>query len=284
MTVVGVLILTPDALFLRLVEVGHWSIVFWRGLFAGFAFVALNALVRKESLVGTISGLRGPGLVCAVLFAASNCCFVLAITHTTVANTLVVLAAMPFIAAVLGLLFLRAHLPARTWISIFLAMAGIVIVFWGRLGSGSLFGDICALSTAFLMASVFLIINRHPHVNALAAIGLGSFIAAIIALAAGANPDQASARDFVYLVVNGGVIIPAAMGLITYGPKLISAPEVGLIMLLETVLGPLWIWLGINERPPPETFIGGCLVVTAVLANAWFGFRSKAPRAAKTAD
>ena len=82
-------------------------------------------------------------------------------------------------------------------------------------------------------------------------------------------------RDFFFLALNGGIVIPIALGLIAYGPKLISAPEVSLIMLLETVLGPFWVWLVLSERPLPQTLIGGGLVVTAILVNTWLGFRSR---------
>ncbi len=89
----------------------------------------------------------------------------------------------------------------------------------------------------------------------------------------GAEPGLPSRSDFAYLVLNGAFVLPIAMGLITYGPKLISAPEVSLILLLETVLGPLWVWLALGEEPPGQTFAGGGLVVAAILVNAWLGFR-----------
>ena len=91
----------------------------------------------------------------------------------------------------------------------------------------------------------------------------------------GADLTAPSTGDFVYLFVNGGIIIPIALGLIAYGPKLISAPEVSLIMLLETVLGPYWVWLVLRERLPLQTFVGGALVVTAILVNAWLGYKSE---------
>ena len=94
----------------------------------------------------------------------------------------------------------------------------------------------------------------------------------------GADPIAPNAQDFTYLALNGAIIMAMAMALITYGPKLISAPEVSLIMLLETVLGPLWVWWILSEQPPLQTFVGGGLVITAVLINAWVGFRSSGSR------
>jgi drug/metabolite transporter (DMT)-like permease len=169
----------------------------------------------------------------------------------------------------------RTNLPARTWVTIFLALAGILVVFWGRLGAGDIVGDAAALMSAIFMASTLVLINYNPTINSLASIGLGSFFAAIIAFVMGAHPLDVSTGDLVYLVINGGIIIPISLGLITYGPKLISAPEVSLIMLLETVLGPIWVWFVLHEQPPQEALIGGCLIITAVLVNAGFSFWSK---------
>ncbi len=293
MTAFGVLVLTPDALLLRLIETDHWTLVFWRSFFMACSLLTLNAILERRSLHkaiadlfrrglngglhggpfgGLFGGLNG-GWFCALLFAGSNICFVLSITHTAVANTLVILASMPFIAALLTVFLMRKSLPFRTWATIVLAMVGIVIVFWGRFGDGNSFGDAMAALCAMFMAGTLVSIAHNPRINSLAAIGLASLIAALFALFMGAEPGLPSQSDFAYLVLNGAVVLPIAMGLITNGPKLISAPEVSLILLLETVLGPLWVWLALGEEPPGQTFAGGGLVVAAILVNAWLGFR-----------
>jgi len=274
-TVIGVLILTPDALLVRLVEMDHWTLLFWRTLFAGFSFFTLNSFIENSSPIKAISGLFKNGLFTTLMFGGSNICFVISITHTVVANTLVILASMPFIAAVLTVGLMRKNLELRTWITIFLAMAGIAVVFWGRFGDGNTFGDIFAILCALFMAAALVTVSLNPKINTTAALGLGSFLTALFSLYMGADLTAPSPRDFVYLFLNGGIIIPIALGLIAYGPKLISAPEVSLIMLLETVLGPYWVWLVLSERLPLQTFVGGALVVTAILVNAWLGYKSE---------
>jgi drug/metabolite transporter (DMT)-like permease len=278
MTVVGVLILTPDALVVRLIETDHWTLLFWRSLAAGICLFAMNGLIEKTNPFTAIGHLFRNGLFCGLMFAGSNACFVLSVTHTAAANTLVILAAMPFIAAVLTVLVARKNLPFRTWTTIVFAMAGILTVFWGRFGSGHIFGDVLAFFCAAFMAVTLVNISVNPKINSLAAVGFGSFLAALFALIMGADPALPSPRNIVFLALNGIIIIPIAMALITYGPKLISAPEVSLIMLLETVLGPVWVWLVLSEQPLRQTFIGGALVVTAIVVNAWLGFRSNRPK------
>ncbi len=277
MTAVGVLVLTPDALVVRLVETDHWTLLFWRSLFAAACLFAINGLIAKKNPLAAIADLFRNGLFCALMFAGSNVCFVISIKHTAAANTLVILAAMPFMAAILTLIWMRKNLALRTWITIVAAMAGIAVVFWGRLGDGNIFGDVFALFCALFMAATLVAISINPRINSLVAVAVGSVLAALFALAMGADPVAPSSGDFAYLALNGVIIVPVAMGLITYGPKLISAPEVSLIMLLETVLGPLWVWLVLSEQPPQQTFIGGTLVVAAILVNSWLGFRSARP-------
>lgn len=279
MTVVGVLVLTPDALLLRLVGTDHWTLMFWRGVIASIVLLAFSWSFEKKSPIRILADLRENGLFCALLFGASNASFVLSITHTAVANTLVILASMPFIAAILSVILMRKNPPPRTWAAIVLAIAGIVVVFWGRLGAGNIFGDVLGLFCALFMAATLVSLNFNPKINALAAIGLGAIFSACFALFMGARPLDASAGDFFYLLLDGGIVVPLAFGLITYGTKLISAPEVGLIMLMETVLGPLWVWMVVNEAPPPATFIGGCIVIGAILINICLGLRAERARA-----
>ena len=277
MTVVGVIVLSPDALLLRLIDADHWTLMFWRSLFAAVSFFALNAVLERRSPMKTLRDLFKNGWSCALFFAGSNTCFIFSVTHTAAANTLVILAAMPFIAAILTVVLIRQNLPFRTWATILVAMLGIVVVFWGRFGDGNMLGDVAALLCALFMAAMLVTLNIKPNINSFAAIGLGSLFSALIALCMGASPDIATSGDFFYLVLNGGIVIPIAMGLITYGPKYISAPEVSLIMLLETILGPIWVWLVLKEQPPLQTFAGGSLVIVAILANAWLGFRAERP-------
>ena len=127
---------------------------------------------------------------------------------------------------------------------------------------------------ALFMASALVAISYNPRINSVSAIGLGSLLAAAFSYFMGAEPITPSVNDFLILGLNGGLILPVAMGLITFGPKLISAAEVSLIMLLETALGPLWVWYVLSEQPTMQTLIGGSLVLGAIIANAWMGFRS----------
>jgi drug/metabolite transporter (DMT)-like permease len=274
-TVFGVLILTPDALLVRLIDTDHWTLLFWRSLFAGISLFVLNLCIERSSPINAIEDLFKKGFFATLFFAGSNIFFVISITHTLVANTLVILASTPFMAAVLTVCIKRNNLAFRTWVTILFATSGILVVFWGRFGDGNIFGDICALLCDLGMAAALVIVNLNPKINTTAAIGLGSFLAAIFSLFMGAELASASTRDFLFLILNGGIVIPIALALIAYGPKLISAPEVSLIMLLETVLGPFWVWIMLSERMLLQTFIGGGLVVTAVMLNVLLGFRSE---------
>lgn len=274
-TFLGVLIITPDALLLRLVEADHWTTMFWRGLFSVISLLAMNMILEKKSPLKSITSLPKAGFFCGLFFAISNICFVISITHTNAANTLVILASMPFIAAVLSVLVFRKNLPVKTWLSIAVAMTGIAIVFWGRIGGGNTFGDVFAFGSALSLASTLVILSIQSRVNSVVAIAVGSAVSSLVGLGMGGIPEMISLSDLGFLLLNGGIVIPLAMGMITYGPKLISASEVSILMLLETILGPVWVWLVLNEQPHHQTFYGGVLVVAAVLYSAYLSFQKK---------
>lgn len=274
MTVLGVLILTPDVLLMRLVEADQWTLLIFRSFFTVVAIFAATSWMEKQNPLRTVYRLGSYGVFCGLLFGGSNVFFVSAVTHTTAANTLVILSTMPFIAALLSVFFFGKTLPLRVWGATLVAVCGIGIVFWGSINSDNLIGDLYALLAAFCVATTLVLINNKPEVNNIAAIGLGAFFALVVSLTLGGEIKSASQTDILFLLLNGGLIYPLAMVLITYGPKLISAPEVSLIMLLEMVLGPFWVWLVLSEEPSNRTLIGGLLVVVAVLYNAVKTYRS----------
>ncbi len=215
-TVVGVLVLTPDALVVRLIETDHWTLLFWRSLFAAICLFALNAFIEKSGPIKAIGGLFKIGLFCALLFAGSNVCFVISITHTAVANTLVILASTPFVAAVLSVVLMQKKLALRTWVTIFIAMAGIVMVFWGRIGDGNAFGDVFALLCALFLAAALVSVSLNPKINSTAAIGLGSFLAALFLVGRTPAPStgtKASSYHALPIDVGHLIAIPSEKGL-----------------------------------------------------------------------
>jgi drug/metabolite transporter (DMT)-like permease len=252
-------VLSPESLLIRLVTADRWTIVFWRGSLLAVALLGVSAL-RSWSRVARIG--RAGALV-GLLFGVQAVLFVTSITTTTVANTLVALSAAPLFTALYERVLFQRPLPRRLWWTIAAAMAGIVVMFGGTLGGGRLLGNLAGLGAAAGYGAVFSVIRHHREVSMVPAMGLGGLVAALL-VAIPADPLSITASDLGYLTLSGLVVLPVAFGLLAVAPRLAPAPEVGLITLLETVLGPLWVWLALGENPGRWALVGGLIVVGAV--------------------
>jgi drug/metabolite transporter (DMT)-like permease len=234
---------------------------------------------KGRALPAAIAGLGWSGLASALVVAFSNIAFVAAMSRTTVANTLLIFAAMPLFSAVLSRLFIGESVRRTTWLAIVIAIAGIVLIVgggrYGGLGQGSLQGDMLALLAAFLVASNLVILRRFPHIDAMVVLALAGVLGTAIcwpyADLAGIEP-----RSVAILVVLGGVIIPLSLSLFFRGVLYLPAAEVALFSLIETVLGPVWAWIGVGEAPGWPALAGGAVVIGAIVLNARAGFRRSA--------
>ncbi len=265
-TSAGVLVLSPDALLLRMLSIDSWTTVMWRSLLMSLVLLAAMAIVERGRPWAAFRGVGRWGLLSSILYAANATSFVYSIHNTAVANTLVIIACSPLIAAVFSRIFLGERVAPETWIATTLVAVGIAVVFWDGLGRGTLHGDLAALATAFFLAGNFTILRFRKHINMIPATALGGFWAALAMLGLGlAAPFSLNEQDVLVMALLGLVVVPLAFGLITIGPRYITAPEVGLLLLLETVLGPLWVWLALNERASDTALMAGGFVVATLL-------------------
>lgn len=261
MTFAAVLVLSPDALLVRLIHCDVWTLLFWRCLLtSGMQSVFLAARYRHQFLqsfrnIGRV-GLMSTGVVtCGCFF------FVCSLKQTTAANTLIILAATPVFSSLLSWLFLRERIARHTWIAIFICFGGILLIFSGSLNSGLLLGDLLALGATLMWASNLVILRKGKAVNMIPANLLGNLLVVPITLLAGAQPLAVTTTDMTFLLLLGGIILPISFTMITLMPRYLPAPEVSLILLVETILGPLWVWLALDEVPHAATLLAGLLVV-----------------------
>jgi drug/metabolite transporter (DMT)-like permease len=269
LTLFGVLVLTPDTLMIRLIDIDPWTMNFWRGAMMAASLIVAFAASRRGETLADIRKLGIAGLAVAVIYALNAISFVFAIDHTRVANVLIILASTPLLAALLSIVVLKERVSKPTWAAIAAGMTGVVIVVGDGFRAGTSLGDIFAFFTACALAVTFIIIRRHRHVNMIPAAALGALLSAVL-VAPFASPMSVQPESWWLLLLLGFVVMPLSFGLITLGPRTLPAPEVALLMLLETVLGPLWVWLVIDEMPSHTTFLGGIVVISAVaMQSAW---------------
>jgi drug/metabolite transporter (DMT)-like permease len=200
--------------------------------------------------------------------------FVGAMANTSVANTLFLVATMPFFSAVLGWIFLGEAVRSRTWVTIALAFGGILIIFSESFGAGNWLGDTLAVLTAFLQGLNIVVIRKAKEREiTVPAFCASAFLATLIALPL-AQPMTIGISDLFYLSLMGVIIVPIGLGLFLSGARYAPAAEVALLALVETVLGPIWVWIFIDEIPTQLAFIGGTIVILSVALNTGFGIRS----------
>lgn len=272
LTLTGVLIWTPDALLIRLADVEFFTLTFVRGAVGGSLMVVGFSLYCGRHFLRHLLAIGLWGALVAVLEASASWTFYAALERTTVANVLVFFASTPLIAALMTRAFLHDEVKRPTWIAIWSAGLGLVIVASEGLSTGNWLGDLIALANAVIIAGVFTVVRRSRDVNMIPAAGLGLLLAALLAYPFAAFPDVSS-MQWLFLLLGAGLVLPAALALTTLGPRYLPTPEVAMLTLLETILGPLWVWIVIGEQPGIRAVIGGSIVVGVLFFHALWRFR-----------
>jgi drug/metabolite transporter (DMT)-like permease len=251
-----------------------WEVTFWRSFYTAAFLAAVLLAVHGRGAIAQIRAIGGHGAVSGVLFAVMFTCFMLALTRTSTANTLVLTSTSPFYAALLGWLVLHERIPLRTWIAMPFAFAGICLMFADAAAFGAmsgLAGNLIALLVPLAFAVNIVVIRRTGHhIDLLPTVMIGGAISAAVTLPF-ALPFTATAFDHLLMLGLGVVQLGVGCVLMTRAARYLRATEIGLLSLLETILGPLWTWLGVGETPAAMTLAGGAVVVGALLANELAG-------------
>ena len=265
-TTLGVLMIVPDSLFVRLTEAPALTIAFWRALLAAIVLALGVLLVQGPGAFRALARL-GPGLwLYIVNMAASGVLFVVAVSLTSVANVVFIIAAMPAFAALLSWAFLGERLSRRTAITIAVVMVGIGIIAWGsgEVEHASRLGDLVALVVAIIFAVALTTARRLRAASLVPAIPFGLLLAALVIYPFTDIFDVARS-SLPYVAVHGPVFIAASMALITLGPRYLPSAEVALLILLESVLAPILAWVVVGEAVGAE-FAG--LIATPTRTSA----------------
>lgn len=255
-----------------------FEVTLWRSLFAGLLVAAVLAwqkggagtwrLLRAGGRIGIVSG-----LMWAVMFS----CFMIALTKTTVANTLIVMSIAPLVTALLAWAILKQTIPHRTWIAIgaaFIGICGMFVQGLGGFGGSHMQGMLIALAVPLAAAVNIIAMKRAGHgIDLIPAVLLGSVFSVLLMLPL-AWPLQASAHDVLLLAILGVFQLGLPCMLMVVATRSLSAPEVSLLALLEVLLGPLWTWLGAGEVPATATLAGGAVVLAALVFNEVVGLKT----------
>jgi drug/metabolite transporter (DMT)-like permease len=273
----GVLVLSFDALLVRLTSAAGADIAFWRGtlilLSAGF----ICYLRRDRIHWPATPRLWLAAVFASVLYGFNSALFVFSINHTHVANTVVILASSPLFAAAISWLAFREATPRRTLVAIVVSIIGVLIVFSASLGQPGQLGDLLALILAVCMALSLALLRRVPQLPRLPLVA-GSGVATALMCWPFAAPLQLEAASYGWLALMGLLQMPLATLLIFSATRHLPSAEVSLFLLIETILGPLWVWWALGEELPGPTLLGGTLIVGAIALNAVLAIRQQRRR------
>ncbi len=250
-----------------------WEIVFWRAFFMTIFIGVFVAVRHGHQAVAQLTAVGLPGVVAGVLLASASFLFILSVMRTTVANALVLMSTSPFVAAMFGRLFLGESVPWRTYLAMAAGLAGIALMFADALGSGTLSGNLLACGVPVVFAANVALLR---HMGATADMVPTVFVAGLVALAVALPvgwPLTAPWRDVGLLAVMGIFQLGLGCLLLMLAVPHLSAAEIGLFSLLETTLGPVWVWLGVGERPNDLGLCGGVIVITSLLVNEIAGMQ-----------
>ncbi|QRM54936.1 DMT family transporter [Sinorhizobium sp. BG8] len=280
-TAIGGLALSFDIPLIRSSNGDVWSILAARS-FATFlvalaVWTFLRFAVRRP--IPLVPGRIG--LVAGILYGINSLTFVLAVFNTSTANVVFILAFTSMFAAILSWIFLGERPSNATLLTMGAMVAGVALIVHDGFASGNIFGDLMAASSALLLASAITISRRSGHAMGLVPLVTAIFPGTIALLLIPAGGLEIARPGFI--LFNGLVMIPLAFFCLATGPRYLSAPEVGMFYLLETVLAPIWVWIIFAETPSSQTVVGGSILIAALLAHSLWQMRSKS-KAVRAAD
>jgi drug/metabolite transporter (DMT)-like permease len=272
----GALLLTPDTLFMRLSELDGFTMLAWRGGLSGVGYILIWAWfsLRLELKIPNLLTLSFAIVVICQIINATF--FSLAIAVAPVTIVLISVATVPIFSAILSWFFLGETLSKFSIGTAILVLVGLYISVLGgdatliELDTSTLLGALFGLGVAFTLAMNFTIIRKDKNVPFVLAIGIGALLAGSLGLLCADNLYWPPVKNMAAIAVTGIIILPVSFCTLSYAARFVPSSTVSLIMLLETVLGPLWIWWGIGEEPTNAMLLGGAIVVfslTAFLIN-----------------
>ena len=266
-TVVGVLVLSPDTLLIRLAGIEPWSLLVYRGLLMAAGMALISKYFDPTPLPRQYRSIGSTGVFAALLFATSTIAFVNSIAYTTIAHTLVIVATAPLFSALYSRIFLGERLKFHTFVAILCVLAGMVLVVGQSGNEGYWVGDLCALISAASIAATFVLNRRNKDINMVPAISISGVLSALVALPFA----RWVALDAETLIILGlmAVVVTVAFVLITVAPRYIPAAEVSLILPLETVGGIALAWWLLDEVPGVLTLWGAFIILAALMGHSY---------------
>ena len=265
---IAVMLITPDSIFIRLSNIETWGMLFYRGAIP-FVVVLIGLIFfYKNNLLKALVGVGYPGIFYVISFSICNITFIISIQNTNVANTLVMIAMAPMLSAILGSIFLKEVPDSKTWIAIIITLIAVSYIFHDSIEMGNFYGDLFGLITAFGLACNAVIARFAKNRDLVPSAVIGKLCVAIFAFFF-VDTFSLVGTDLIFVPLMCVMCVAIPFVLVTIAPRFIPAEEVNLFFLLETIIGPFWVWLIINEQPSIETIQGGSIILLTIAIHSF---------------
>lgn len=268
-TSLGVFIMSLESLFIKFTTIDSITFSFYLGIFM-FISMAGTLLVKQRGEIKELTKNSFPMLLlCAALMGSSNILFITAIKSTTVANVVIIFGTSALFASLFGYLIYKEKIEKNILIASFFMLIGLFIIFSDDIGIGNMSGNIYALLCVCTFSLAFVFLSNYTKISRVGLTAVTGIYIAIIAFILSDNINI-DLNTLGIIAVMGLLITPISRVLMGNGTKYISASEVTLLMIIETIMAPVWVWLFLNEIPSSNTFIGGSIIVVTLIANSLY--------------
>ena len=265
---IAVMFITPDSLFIRLSNVETWGLVFYRGIIPFVTVLTVMLIIYKLNFFKMLFTSGYHGLIFITTFSITNITFVVSIQNTNVANTLIMIALAPMLSAILGSFVLKEIPDGKTWTAITVTFLAAVYIFYDSINLGNIYGDLLGFVTALGLAINAVTIRSARKKNLLPAAVVGKLFVAIFAMFF-IETYTLIERDLIIVPLMSIMCVAIPFVLVTIAPRFIPAEEVNLFFLLETIIGPFWVWMVIKEQPSLETIQGGSIIILTIAIHSY---------------
>jgi len=265
---IAVIFITPDSLFIRLSNIETWGMLFYRGAIPFVVTLTGLLFFYKKNFLKALFAIGYPGIFYILSFSVCNITFLISIQNTNVANTLVMIAMAPMLSAILGAIFLKEIPNYKTWIAIIITFIAVAYIFYDSIELGNFYGDVFGLITAFGLACNAVLARFAKDRDLVPSAVIGKLCVAIFALFF-VESFVLVEKDLIIVPLMCVMCVAIPFVLVTIAPRFIPAEEVNLFFLLETIIGPIWVWLIIKEQPSMETLQGGLVIIATIAIHSF---------------
>ena len=265
---IAVMLITPDSILIRLSNIETWGMLFYRGAIP-FVVVLIGLIFfYRNNLFKALINIGYPGIFYVISFSICNITFIISIQNTNVANTLVMIAMAPMLSAILGSIFLKEVPDRKTWVAIIITLVAVTYIFHDSIEMGNFYGDLFGIITAFGLACNAVIARYAKNRDLVPSAVIGKLCVAIFAFFF-VDTFALVGTDLIFVPLMCVMCVAIPFVLVTIAPRFIPAEEVNLFFLLETIIGPFWVWMVIKEQPSVETIQGGVIIILTIATHSF---------------